>query len=840
GNMLKFELAGEIAAALKSLALKTGTTMYMLLLAIFNIFLAKLSNREAIVTGTPVAGRHHADLEKIIGMFVNTLGLKNYPVGEKSFNGFLEEVKEKTLWAFENQDYPYEDLVKQAVVKRDFSRNPLFDVMFVLQNMDIVGMNIPGLKLSPYPYENKASKFDLTLLGMEKDDKLLFTFEYCTKLFKEETINRFILYFNNIVRDVIGDKTRRISAFEIITDEEKKCLLIDFNDTKAGYPKDKTIYRLFEEQAERIPDNIALVGASSQTCPHNLSYRQLNEQSNNIAGLLIEKGVLVDEVVGIKMERSIELIIGLLGILKSGCAYLPIDPELPQDRIDYMIKDSSAKNLLTAAECVFNFHHSSFILNGCPRRGLHHSNQLAYIIYTSGSTGKPKGVIIEHRSIVNTLCWRKNYYNFDCRDVVLQLPSFSFDSSVEDIFTPLISGSRLVLIKAQLRFDTGYLKKLIKMVGITHFLIVPSLYKTYLDEIPDSLMGMRSVTIAGEHFPGELIKRHFEKLAHVALYNEYGPTENSVCSTVYKFEPDTVRVLIGKPIDNTACFILDRYGLLVPLGVPGELWVGGVGIASGYLNNPELTANRFNSSYGSNKTYINYRTGDLARWLPNGNIEFLGRIDYQVKIRGFRIELGEIESRLLKCPGIREAVVIDRQNSDGKKYLCAYLVSSIKISASQVRDILAGSLPAYMIPSFFIQVEKIPLTPIGKIDRGALESYDVDNNAKKEYAAPQNEIEQKVAQIWKQVLKLEQLDIDENFFDLGGDSLDIIRINTKIMKEFNEEDTVIQLLRYPTVRSFSGYLGRGKNKTVSNNAAIHTVPLDKIRKARLQQKNKRI
>ncbi|MCX6582230.1 MAG: amino acid adenylation domain-containing protein [Candidatus Aminicenantes bacterium] len=796
GNGFSFELTGSEAAALKKYAAEQEVTLYILLLAIYTVFLAKLSGQEDIVVGSPVAGRNRPELEQVIGMFVNTLELQNFPAGDIPFNWFLGDVKARVLEVFAHQDYPFENLEEILGIKRDAGRNPLFDVMLVLQNTGRPGIEIPGLKIKQLEHETGVSKFDLTLLAVEGGEGLRFSFEYRTTLFKEETIRRFAGYFIKTAAHVLEDPTGKIAKIDIIPSTEKEEILSDFNNTEVEYPRDKTIQQLFEEQAAKTPDHIAIVGAGSQTCPITLTYSVLNEQSECLAEMLIEKGVLADSIVSIMMKRSIELIIGILGILKSGGAYLPIDPEYPQERIDYMLKDSGAKLLVN--EKFFGGARGAVFQKSPPVEA-----NLAYVIYTSGSTGKPKGVMIEHRSIVNTLCWRKNYYDFNCRDVVLQLPSFSFDSSVEDIFTPLISGSRLVMIRSQQRFDTGYLKKYIKMVGVTHFLIAPALYKTYLDEIPDSLTGLRSVTIAGENFTEELVKRHFEKLNQVGLYNEYGPAENSVCSTVYEFRPDRTGILIGKPITNVTCFILDKGGLLSPVGVPGELCVSGPGVTRGYLNNPELTADRFNRSYRSYKAYINYKTGDLCKWLPGGNIEFLGRIDHQVKIRGQRIEPGEIESRLAHYEHIKEAVVLLKESTG---HLAAYIVAEKEPQLSLLKEYLAAELPAYMIPTTFNLVEKIPLTPNGKVDLKALETLGTELETGVEFVAPRDEIEKKIAGIWMDVLALEKVGVHDNFFDLGGNSLDLVKINTKLKQVFNIDDITLQMFRYPTIRSLARYL----------------------------------
>ncbi|HLP62188.1 MAG TPA: amino acid adenylation domain-containing protein, partial [Candidatus Deferrimicrobium sp.] len=662
-------------------------TLYMVLLATYTLFLAKVTNQEDMIVGSPVAGRRHADLEKIIGMFVNTLAMRNFLPGEKSFSDYLVEVKENTLKAFENQDYPYEDLVERLVTGRDTSRNPLFDTMFVLQNAHIQALEIPGLHLTPHEYGHKTAKFDLTLSAVEEEGRLLLTFEYCTQLFKAETIDRFITYFKNIVDQVSADKYRKLSNFEIITAEEKRRLLFELNDSAGAYPKDKTIQQLFVEQVARTPHRISLVGADSQICPSvrpvghvrqvSLSYRHLNEQSDHAAGLLIEKGVRADSIVAIMMERSIELIIGILGILKAGGAYLPIDPEYPQERIDYMLKDSAARILINKSEIriskfetnpndqiindqnknfgipfVLNLDYlnfefvSNFVLRASDLNpsNLNPSN-LAYLIYTSGSTGKPKGVMIDQRSLVNYISWAAKTY---VRNEEVNFPlytSIAFDLTVTSIFTPLITGRAITIYNNNNKNND--VRLLIEEVledkrnGVIK--LTPAHLKIIIDS-SFSVRGIKRFIVGGEALDMQLAGEIYERFnGAVEIYNEYGPTEATVGCMIYKFNPADKRktVPIGLPADNVQVYILDRYYRPLPVGVPGELYISGDGITRGYLNNPELTAEKINKSFAGvqgglfqKPPLVFYKTGDLAVWLPGGNIEFCGRNDQQVKIRG--------------------------------------------------------------------------------------------------------------------------------------------------------------------------------------------------------------
>jgi tyrocidine synthetase-3 len=790
GSSIIFKIEKEICEELKTLAQEAGATLYIVLLMLYNIFLAKLCSREDIVIGSPVAGRKHADLEKIIGMFVNTLALRNYPSGEKRVINFLGEVKERTLEALENQEYQYEDLVENVAVTRDVSRNPLFDTMFALQNFKLEKIAIPGLKLIPCEIENKTSKFDLTLTGMEKEEGLEFTFEYSTKLFKRTTIERFIIYFKNIIVGVLQDSGIRISEVEILALEEKNFILFELNESEKEYPKDKTIHQLFMEQVSKTPDCVGLVGIVG------LSYRKINEQTDQLAGSLLETGILPDYIVGIMMERSLEQIIGILSILKAGGAYLPIDPELPQNRIEYMLKDSGAKLLVNEKF----FRGSRALRRGEPIRVFQKCPpgvaNLAYVIYTSGSTGKPKGVMVEHRSLVNLCWWHKMFYSITSRDRTTRYAGFGFDASVWEIFPYLISGASLYIVPEQLILDIRALNVYYEKNDITIGFLPTQVCEQFMAFDNKSLR----VLLTG----GDKLRNYIQR--SYRLYNNYGPTENTVVTTSFCVTGEFANIPIGKPVFNNQIYIVDRYQRLQPIGVPGEILVGGDGLARGYLNNPELTAEKFIKyrSYRTNRTYINYKTGDLARWLDSGNIEFLGRIDLQVKIRGFRIELGEIESRLSKYPGIKEALVLVQEEVSGDKYLCGYVVSDREYKISELREFLSKELPDYMIPSHWMQLEKIPLTPNGKVDRNALAKPELKTG--EGYTAPRNEIEKKLAELWAEILGHASIGIDDNFFQLGGHSLKAAILAAKIHKVFDVIVPLAEIFKTPRIDELAKYI----------------------------------
>ncbi|HLP48533.1 MAG TPA: amino acid adenylation domain-containing protein, partial [Candidatus Kapabacteria bacterium] len=826
GNKIPFGIDKNTAEGLKKLAVETDVTLYMILLSIYNVFLAKITNQDDIVVGTPIAGRRHADLERIIGVFVNTLALRNYPQGRKTFTGFLQEIKERTLNAFENQDYQYEELVEVVSVSRDVSRNPLFDTMFVLQNIGSQEIKIPGLELSLYEHENKTSQFDLSLTSVEGEEKLFFIFQYSTKLFNKETIKRFIVYFKNIVDSVILNQDRKISDFEIITEEEKKRILFAFNDTETEYAKDKTIRQLFEKQAMQIPDHAAVLchrqGVSWSNTPNNnmITYRQLNELSNRLARLLIKKGIIPNTIVGIMMGRSIEMIVGIWGILKSGGAYLPIDPDYPQERINYMLQDSAARILISKSESFdfasnFGLRISDLNSKKRPRHKLHHSSftiqhsNLAYVIYTSGSTGKPKGVMIEHAAVHNFIEGMMPCIDFKPGKRILALTTISFDIFGLEVLLPLCKGLEIVMADEEQQRDIRLLKQLILKSKVDMLQATPSRMQMLIENGDENsfLRNLKEIMIGGEALSIKL-SSDLGQLTTANIYNMYGPTETTIWSTVKKLN-GAESITIGKPIINTHIYILNKYLKLQPIGIPGEMYIGGDGAARGYLNHPELTAEKFidlpHSSFFIHHSKL-YRTGDLARWRDDGNIEFLGRIDYQVKIKGVRIELEEIEKNLKQFEEVKDAAVAAVGNGMNK-YLCAYIISSIELNITELKEYLASRLPEYMIPSSFIKIEKMPLNLSGKIDRKALCNHEGQRlQSGATFVEPSSDAEKTLAALWKEVLKLEKVGIYDNFFELGGNSLKVVQLNDKLREMFKLEIPVAAMFRYLNIYSFTKYL----------------------------------
>ncbi len=804
GDNVNLELSEDLTNKLKQIARETGSTMYMVLLSACNVLLSKYSGQEDTVIGSPISGRPHADLQNIMGMFVNTLAMRNYPKSNKTFKEFLVEVKTNSLQAFENQDYQFEELIDKLSISRDLSRNPLFDVMFTMQNMDAGELQIEGIRFKPYEIDNKIAKFDMTITAVELKETIMISLNYCTKLFNNQTIQSVGKHLINILNSIAYNTNLRLSEVEMLSEEEKHKLLVEFNNTKTEYPKDKTIQQLFEEQAEKTPNNIAVVYKK-----HMLTYKELNEKANIIARLLRNKGIKQNEIVGIMIEGSAEMLVGILGIQKAGAAYLPIDPKYPTDRIDYMIKDSKTRILLTdfqPTESISNNKELILLKDEKIYKGdntnleiINTSKDIAYVIYTSGSTGKPKGVMIEHRALINLSKWHINFYGVTEEDNSTKYAGFGFDASVWEIFPYIITGAAIHIIDEEIKLDIEKLNEYYNDNDITISFLPTQICEQFMKQENKSLRYLLSGGDKLRHFEGKNYK----------VVNNYGPTENTVVTTSFIVDKEYDNIPIGKPIANTQIYILGKTNKLQAIGVPGELCIAGESLARGYLNNTELTAEKFIENPFAKGQRL-YRSGDLARWLPDGNIEFLGRIDNQVKIRGYRIELGEIESKLLSHTEIKEAVVIDKEDSNNNKYLCAYIAVVREQTVAELREYLSKELPEYMIPTYFLQLDKLPLTANGKVDRKALPEPDGSITTGAEYVAASNEIEEKLASIWSEVLGIEKIGINDNFFELGGHSLKAMNVTSKIKKAIGIDIPLKELFTTPTIKQLSEYISNNE------------------------------
>ncbi|MVO98166.1 non-ribosomal peptide synthetase [Paenibacillus lutrae] len=818
GDTATFTLDPHRSEGLSRLAAQTGSTLYMVLLAVYTTLLGKYSGQEDIVVGTPIAGRPHADLEPIIGMFVNTLALRNVPEGESTFQAYLQKVKESALRAFEHQDYPFEELVEKLNVSRDLSRNPLFDTMFILQNTEQGKLRLEGLELEPYGNEPGVSKFDLTLTAAEDAGAIECRLEYSTALYKRETIERMAQHFVQVVDVIVDEPQTKLASIAIVTPEEKAQIVEVWGDTAADYPKDKTLHALFEEQVARIPEQVAVVYGDEA-----LTYRELNERANRLARTLRAAGVQADTPVGMLVERSLEMIIGIFGILKAGGAYVPIDPEFPQERIRSMLDDSGATVLVAQSHLRERIPFNGKLVDlddpqvydgdGSNLEPAAAAGDLAYILYTSGSTGKPKGVMVEHRSVVHILTQLERAYPMLEGDAYLLKTAYTFDVSVAELFGWFFGNGRLMILQPGLEKDPASLIQAIRAQRITHVNVVPSMFGAWLpileqlgDGAPNQVL--KYIFACGEALPARSVEQYHKLSMTAKLENIYGPTEGTLYATTFTTNAEAGtrnNVPIGKPMGNVRIWIVDPAFQLQPIGVAGELCISGEGVARGYANRPELNAEKFiDHPFAAGERL--YRTGDLARWLPDGNIEYMGRIDHQVKIRGHRIELGEVEAQLQKIDSVREAVVIAREDEAGHKFLCAYFVADGALPVSDIRSALAEELPGYMMPSYLMQMERLPLTPNGKLDRRALPAPEGSVQTGAEYVAPRTATEKKLAEIWQDVLGIAAIGVKDNFFEIGGHSLRATTLVSGIYKEMGKQLPLRAVFQSPTIEQLAAYL----------------------------------
>jgi amino acid adenylation domain-containing protein/non-ribosomal peptide synthase protein (TIGR01720 family) len=819
GDELSFSISTEITSRLKELSTKTGSTLFMILLSAFSILLSRYSRQDDIVIGSPIAGRNHSQTASLIGFFVNTLVFRLNPQGDISFEEFLKQTRKLALEAYNNQDIPFENLVEKLNPERSLSHSPLFQVMFVLLNIPVGDLELSGLKLSSLKLETKIADFDLTLSLMEGPDGLTGSLEYSTALFELSTIQRMVGHLKLLIEGISENPQQKLRELPFMTDGDQKQLLA-WNKTEVEYPPDKTIVELFEQQVEKNPAAIAVVFEDQ-----NLSYRELNTKANQLAHYLQSLGVKPEVLVGICVERSLEMIIGLLGILKAGGAYIPLDPVYPTERLAFMLEDtqvpvlvtqSSLKKALpeTKAQLVFLDETKLSQLSNNPSSGAAGPDNLAYVIYTSGSTGKPKGVMVEHLALSNFIHSSINAYSIVSYDRILQFASVTFDAAAEEIYPTLLQGATLILRTSEMLSSTETFLTICDEQKLTVLDLPTAYWHKLLTDIqtkhwPKSI---RLVLIGGEAVSGESLRQWLENFGHFpTLVNTYGPTEATVVATLFQFSVNNiVTVSIGQPIANTRIYIIDPQHQLQPPGIPGELCIAGAGLARGYLNRPNLTAEKFISNpFGDDPGCRLYKSGDLARYLPDGNIEFLGRIDNQVKIRGFRIELREIESVLGQYPLIKEGVVVVHESSRGDKRLVAYLViqPDKAFEIEDVRNYLKGYLPDYMMPSNFITLDALPLTPSsGKVDRRKLSLLPVTGVSEKAFVAPNTPNEKRLAEIWIELLDLEKVGIHDNFFEVGGDSIVSIQVISRA-KQQGLSLTPKQIFQYQTIAELAQVAG---------------------------------
>jgi amino acid adenylation domain-containing protein len=816
GKRESIELSKELSQGLKALSRKQGVTLYMTLLAAFQTLLYRYTGQEDIVVGSPIANRNRQEIEGLIGFFVNTLALRTDLSGNPTFKQLLARVREVALGAYAHQDLPFEKLVEELRPERNLSRSPLFQVMFVLQNAPSVTPGFEGLSVTPVQLGRDTAKFDLTLSMREEAEGLRGALEYSTDLFDGVTIERMIRHFQTLLESIVANPDQCISDLPILSESERHQLLAEWNDTKRDYPKDHCIHELFEAQVERSPDAVAVVFEGKQ-----LTYRELNQQANQLARFLRKLGVEPRAFIGICMERSLETVIAALAILKAGGVYVPPDPEYPKERLAFILRDIRTSTLLTQQRllnrlpeaktlrvCIDTSWESIGQESGENLYREASANDLVYVIYTSGSTGTPKGVAVTHRA-VNRLVMNTDYAQLTSGDVVAQAANFSFDAATFELWGALLHGARLVVIPQEVALSPNALAAQIENQGITTMFVTTALFNQLVESIPTALGKLYHLLFGGEAVDPRRVKELLHKSPPKRLLHVYGPTETTTFASWYLVEDMTenaVTIPIGRPIANTQIYLLDKYLHPVPIGVTGELHIGGDGLARGYVNRPELTAEKFIPDPFSDEPGARlYKTGDLARYLPDGsNIEFLGRIDHQVKVRGYRIELGEIETVLGQHPAVREAVVLTREDDPDDKRLVAYVVlrQEPAPTVNELRSFLKKKLPDYMVPSALVSLESLPMTPNGKTDRRTLPVPNRDTrDGNPDYIAPVKTVEHQLKQIWEDLLGVRPIGILDNFFDLGGHSLLAVQMMHRVEQVCGVQVPLSTLLVAPTIES---------------------------------------
>ncbi|HZH31548.1 MAG TPA: amino acid adenylation domain-containing protein, partial [Pyrinomonadaceae bacterium] len=806
GAQLSLHIPEETLRGLKELSRREGCTLFMTLLAAFQLLLSRYSGQEDIIVGTPIAGRTRAEAEGLIGFFVNTLALRTDLSGDPTFVELMKRVREVTLGAYAHQEVPFEKLVEELRPERDTSRQPLFQVMFAMQNAPTGGggARLAGLELTPASSGAGAtSKFDLMLTVTERGGELAASFEYATDLFDQESIERMASHLKTLLTGVVSAAPGTpVWRLPLMCEEERLRVVSEWNRTQRDYDRSATLHGFFEQQAAATPDAVAVSFEGER-----LTYRELNEHANRLAHHLASLGVGTESRVGVLLTRRPELLVSLLAVMKAGGCYVPLDPAYPRERLSFMLEDASASVLVTAGSLrgLLPAHGASVVnLEAWRQETTTYSadnpscaagpQNLAYLIYTSGSTGRPKAVAIEHRSAATLLHWAKESFTPEELSGVLASTSVCFDLSVFELFVPLSCGGKVILAENALA-----LPGLPAASEVTLVNTVPSAMAELIRQksVPP---GVKVVNLAGEALKRSLVDGVYGASAVERVLNLYGPSEDTTYSTFTQVARDEAgEPTIGKPLANTRVYVVDAHMRPVPVGVPGELLIGGEGLARGYLGRPALTAERFvPDPFGGQEGERLYRTGDLVRFLPDGRLEFRGRLDHQVKVRGFRIELGEIEAALLKHASVREAVAVVREAKTGDKRLVAYCVAveGSSVGVGELREHLRGRLPEYMVPTAFVALERLPLTPNGKLDRRALPE---PGTGGEEYVAPRNEIEAALAEMWVELLGVERIGVNDNFFELGGHSLLATQVVSRVREAFRVELPLVGIFQTPTV-----------------------------------------
>lgn len=822
GNTLRFTLSQKLTRELKASSREEGVTLFMTLLAAFQTLLHRYAGQVDISVGVPTAGRSRREMEELVGVFINTLVLRSNLSGNPTFRKLLAQVKRNAIDAYSHQDLPFEKIVRELQLERDLNRNPLFQVMFQLRNYPKGAFSFAELTVEEYEFESGIAKFDLSVGLREENEGLSGAIEYNTELFDRGTIERMVGHYQTMLEGIVADPNQKLSDLPLITEPEKHQLLIEWNDTQTDYPKDKCIHELFEQQVEKTPDAVAVVFEDKR-----LTYRELNQRSNQLAHYLKKRGVGPEVLVGISLEPSIDLVVGLLAILKAGGAYVPLDPNYPMERLAFMLKDASANLLLTEQKmlgCLPKTGGLTLCLDQEQESIATQSNEnpghrgqcqdLAYVIYTSGSTGIPKGVMIPHRALVNNICAVAEHFAMSSADRRSQFASPSFDVFAAELFTPLSVGACVVLGPKTWFASISEFSRFVRDYSVTVVSLPTAFWHEWVTLLASSEAlipsTLRLVIVGTEEASAE----HYKLWKGLGKNrprwcNAYGPTEATITTTIFDDPCDDAEfqtVPIGRPIGNTQVYLLDAYLNPVPIGVAGELFIGGSGLARGYLNRPDLTAEKFIANPFINGTDQRlYRTGDIGRYREDGTIEFLGRIDDQVKIRGFRIELGEVEAVIGQHPAVDAVAVLVREYQPGNRQLVAYVGSKQQgLAAEHLRSFARQTLPGYMVPVTFVMMRQLPLNPNGKVDRNFLASMlPRDSKTSGNKIGPRNPIEQALVMIWADVLGLKEIGVHDDFFDLGGHSIIAIRLVNRIRQRFSLELPVRLLFELRTIEQMA-------------------------------------
>jgi len=817
GALESITIPKDLCAKLEQFSREQGASLFMTLLSVFVAVLGRYSGEDDILVNSPVAGRRQRELEELIGLFINNIVLRAHILPNMTFRDLLKQVQSTALRAYANQDIPFEKIVEMLQPARSLSHSPISQVIFAFQNIRMYSMRIGDTQLRPAGIGELTTKTDILLRMGKLNEELVGVCTYDTELFEKGTIERFLQHFVRLLEGVVEGAEQKVSELPLMSEEEERRIVAEWNATGVEYEAEGSLHELFEEQVEKTPEAIAVSYEEEQ-----VSYAELNRRANQLGGYLRKMGVGPEVRVGICVERSVELVVGILGVLKAGGAYVPLDPEYPQQRLAFMLEDSQVAVLLTTEEleqklpsswvqvvCMDRDEEGIGCESGSPLPHLGVSSQnTAYVIYTSGSTGQPKGVMVTHSGMSNYLRWAVTAYR---GEEVMRAPvhsSTGFDLTVTSLFAPLLSGGTVLLVaedRADVALSTAFNTEEFNLIKVT---------PAHLDLLASSIAGdqlaqARTLIVGGEALQAESLSMWRTHAPNTKIVNEYGPTETVVGCSAYEIGSLQMSgsVPIGRPVANTQIYILDENLRAVPVGVAGELYIGGVQVARGYLNRPDLTAERFiPDGYGSREGGRLYKTGDLGRYLEDGNIEYLGRGDDQVKVRGYRIELGEIEAQLREHREIKEAVVMAREDTPGDKRLVAYVtgVDEKGPNVEELRGHLKAKLPEYMVPSVFVVLESIPLTANGKVDRKALRSLRINAQPPAEpFAAPQTPNETELAKIWREILVAEYIRIDDNFFGLGGSSLQVIQVISRIRRIFDVSMPVDKFFDNPTIKEMA-------------------------------------